>query len=123
MTRINNLKRGTLADTSRRLRAVETGTPNNSGSIGAGGLRVHSGGVITIENGGLKVPGTAEIIGSLIASGPIQFDGPVNIPGPFIIEGTTDITGPITVDGASTFNGDVTSTGDFTHTGPLNIDG
>lgn len=99
MSALDNLSTGELQDILRRLRVLETAAGLQSSSIGAGGLRVHSGGVITIENGGLKVTGSAEIIGSLVASGTIEFNGPVDITGPLTIAGKADITGPTKVTG------------------------
>jgi len=101
---INNLTQP-MNDSPRRLRAVETGAPMNSGAVGSGGFEVYDGGVITISNGGLVVTGSAEIIGELIASGTISFTGTLTqsgestFTGPTHIEGETDITGDTTVTG------------------------
>lgn len=93
----DNLSRGDLGKIWKAIRDLRHATPLNKASIGRGGLRVHSGGVITIENGGLKVTGTAEIIGKLIASGTIEFNGPVKITGPLDISGLTQIMGDLRV--------------------------
>lgn len=98
MAGLHDLSAGAyFADRDKRQRAMETAAPLRNASIGAGGLRVHSGGVITIENGGLRVTGTAEIIGKLIASGQIEFNGPVRITGPLDITGLTQIMGDLAI--------------------------
>ncbi len=97
MTKIDNLAKSNFREIDKRLRDNLHSTPLNKASIGRGGLRVHSGGVITIENGGLRVTGSAEIIGSLIASGTIEFNGPVKITGPLDISGLTQIMGDLQV--------------------------
>jgi len=76
---------------------IRYATNLNRASLGRGGLRVHSGGVITIENGGLVVTGTAEIIGRLIASGLVNFIGDVVITGPLDVSGPADVSGIMTV--------------------------
>jgi hypothetical protein len=91
MGKINDLTQGNLGEADRQAHRDRYATPMNGGSIGRGGLRVYDGGVITIENGGLRVTGTAEIIGTLIASGVINFTGDVNISGPL------DVTGLVTL--------------------------
>lgn len=95
MGQINNLAQGDFDDVLRRLRALEFATNQNNMAIGRGGLSVYDGGMITIENGGLRVTGTAEIIGRLIASGSIEFNGPVTITGPLDITGLTQIMGDL----------------------------
>lgn len=81
----------------RRLARLENATPLASSSIGRGGIRVYDGGMITIENGGLQVTGTAEIIGRLIASGLVTFIGDVVISGPLDVSGNVDVSGVMTV--------------------------
>ena len=97
MAKIDNLAKSDLKDIWKAIRDLRHATPLNKASIGRGGLRVHSGGVITIENGGLRVTGTAEIIGKLIASGTIEFNGPVKITGPLDISGLTQIMGDLRI--------------------------
>ncbi|SDW32783.1 hypothetical protein SAMN04487912_102342 [Arthrobacter sp. cf158] len=97
MSIIDNQAQGNVRDFDRRLRALEHASNMNSAAIGRGGIRVHSGGVITIENGGLMVTGTAEIIGRLIASGLVTFIGDVVISGPLDVSGTVDVSGVMTV--------------------------
>jgi hypothetical protein len=140
MAGLDDLSRGELGRMKRDVRQLGTAAPLQNSSIGAGGLRVHSGGVITIENGGLKVTGTAEIIGTLIASGVIDFTGDVTISGPLTIsgdtdvtgdfkvtgpthlEGATDIKGTLSVEGATTLKGDMTLTTGKIKAGGLTID-
>lgn len=95
MAKIDNLAKSDLKDIWKAIRDLRHATPLNKAAIGRGGLRVHSGGVITIENGGLRVTGTATIIGKLIASGTIEFNGPVKITGPLDISGLTQIMGSL----------------------------
>jgi hypothetical protein len=97
MSIIDNQAQGNIRDFDRRLRALEYASNMNSAAIGRGGIRVHSGGMITIENGGLRVTGTAEIIGRLIASGLVTFIGDVVISGPLDVSGTVDVSGVMTV--------------------------
>jgi len=123
MAGLDDLSRGELADILRRLRILETASPLQNASIGEDGLRVYNGGVITIENGGLNVTGTATITGTLQAdgtitftgtfnqSGPTTFTGDTKLNGPTHINGATDIKGALSVEGASTLKGDLDVTG------------
>ena len=123
MAGLDDLSRGELADILRRLRQLETASPLQNASIGANGLRVYDGGVITIENGGLRVTGTATITGTLQAdgtitftgtfnqSGPTTFTGDTKLNGPTHINGATDIKGSLSVEGASTLKGNLSVTG------------
>lgn len=97
MGAVNDLNAGNLGEIWRAIRQLQAATPLNSASIGAGGLRVYNGGMITIENGGLRVTGTAEIIGELLASGVIDFTGEVNISGPLDVSGLTTLMADLTV--------------------------
>lgn len=123
MAKIDDVTRGEFDALLRDVRQMRYATPLNGASIGSGGLRVYGGGVITIENGGLKVTGTAEIIGTLIASGIIDFTGDVTISGPLTVSGATDITGPLTIAGTTDITGNTTVTGDMTVTGPTHLNG
>jgi hypothetical protein len=128
MAGLDDLSRGELADILRRLRILETASPLQNASIGESGLRVYNGGVITIENGGLNVTGTATITGTLQAdgtialtgtltqSGPSTFTGDTKLNGPTHINGATDIKGALSVEGASTLKGnlDITGSGKIT---------
>ena len=123
MAGLDDLSRGELADILRRLRQLETASPLQNASIGANSLRVYDGGVITIENGGLRVTGTATITGTLQAdgtitftgtfnqSGPTTFTGDTKLNGPTHINGATDIKGSLSVEGASTLKGNLSVTG------------
>lgn len=97
MAEIDNLSKGELGRIWAAIRELRYASPVNNTAIGRDGLTVYDGGVITIENGGLRVTGTAEIIGQLIASGSITFNGPVRITGPLDISGLTRIMGDLQV--------------------------
>lgn len=97
MAGLDDLSRGDFGDILRRLRVLETASPLQNASIGANGLRVYDGGMITIENGGLRVTGTAEIIGRLFASGQVVLVGEVVISGPLDVSGDADVSGVMTV--------------------------
>lgn len=111
MAGLDDLSRGELPGILKRLRILETASPLQNASIGEGGLRVHSGGVITIENGGLKVTGSIDVIGELIASGILTFTGTLTqegestFTGATHFEGDTDVTGQLDVDGPMTTTG------------------
>ncbi|MGY2747201.1 hypothetical protein [Arthrobacter sp. UYCu723] len=97
MAQVDNLNQGQLGALIRRIEKLERGTPVNNAAIGRSGLLVYGGGVITIENGGLYVTGTAEIIGRLIASGIIDFTGDVTISGPLDVTGLMTLAGDLVV--------------------------
>ncbi|QSZ49416.1 polymer-forming cytoskeletal protein [Arthrobacter sp. D5-1] len=119
----------------RRVERLENNTNQNRSAIGRGGMSVYDGGMITIENGGLKVTGSAEIIGTLNANGTINMTGIFIASGEMQLNGTTvatgdfHIDGPLMVDGNTTFNGELNITGitnitgDTTVTGKLVTDG
>lgn len=118
MGQIDYLNGGSeLADLVRRIRALEFSSNQNNMAIGRSGLRVHSGGVITIENGGLVVTGSATISGELIA------DGIITMTGTFTATGDVNLNGPVDIAGNTTITGDVTSAGHFTQTGPTDLNG
>jgi len=114
---IDNMAQGNLGDILRRLRALEFASNQNNMAVGRGGIRVHGGGGITIENGGLVVSGSATISGLLEASGTI------NMTGTFTATGDVNLNGPTDIAGNTTITGDVTSTGHFTQTGPTDLNG
>ncbi|WOH20121.1 hypothetical protein IRJ34_07295 [Paenarthrobacter sp. GOM3] len=98
MSQIQNLENDPVIQRLvQRVRQLEYASNQNNMAIGRSGLRVHSGGVITIENGGLVVTGTAEIVGRLIASGLVTFIGDVVISGPLDVSGNVDVSGVMTV--------------------------
>jgi hypothetical protein len=97
MAGLDDLSRSEVAEIRRLIRELSMAAPLQNASIGAGGLRVYGGGVITIENGGLKVTGTAEIIGELIATGVVNFEGEVNITGPLDVSGLVTLMSDLVV--------------------------
>lgn len=129
MSKIHNLNAGDFPDLLRRVRTLETATPLNNASIGRNGLRVYDGGVITIENGGLHVTGSATIIGALNADGTINMSGIFIASGEMRLNGSTvatgdfTISGPLLVDGNTTFNGELDINGPLTVTGDTKLDG
>jgi hypothetical protein len=123
MGAVNNLNQGDVAEIWRAIRQLQVATPLNSASIGAGGLRVYDGGVITIQNGGLSVTGTASILGTLIASGVITLTGTLTQSGPTTFTGDTKLNGPTHINGATDITGNTTVTGDFKVTGPTHLEG
>jgi len=103
---IDDLNGSSLPDILRRLRALEFASNQNNMAVGRGGIRVHSGGVITIENGGLVVTGSAEIVGELLASGVIVLSGEVTVSGPLtVVDGGKITAGSIELnpDGSAKF--------------------
>lgn len=123
MAKIDDVTRGEFDALLREVRQLRYATPLNGASIGSGGLRVYGGGVITIENGGLRVTGTAEIIGALVASGTITFTGPVNITGELIVTGPTHLNGEMEIAGDTSVVGDFDVSGPMTTTGTLSVEG
>lgn len=129
MGQIDNTAQGNLGDIFRRLRALEHASNMNSSAVGRGGIRVHGGGGITIENGGLVVSGSATISGILDATGSINMEGTFTATGTVRLSGQTDIWGPLIVtgdtdlDGTTTISGNTSVTGDFTVTGPTDLNG
>lgn len=123
MAGLDDLSRGELPDIFRRLRALETAAPLQNASIGAGGLRVYGGGVITIQDGGLSVTGTATIIGTLIASGVLTLTGTLTQSGPSTFTGDTSLNGPTHINGATDITGAAVVTGDMRVEGPTHLNG
>jgi hypothetical protein len=91
-------------------------------SIGRAGFRVHSGGFITIENGGLEVTGTANIIGTLTGFGLLDWWGPWFLRGNGGISGNLLVSGLTTLNGAVTLNSDLTVGTGRILAGPVSID-
>ncbi|WP_028275222.1 hypothetical protein [Arthrobacter sp. I3] len=123
MAGLDDLSRGELKDILRRLRTLETASPLQNASIGSNGLRVYDGGVITIQNGGLSVTGTASITGTLQADGTVAFTGTFTQSGPTTFTGDTKLNGPTHINGTTDIAGNVTATGTFTNNGPTNLNG
>jgi hypothetical protein len=105
----------------RLIRDQTTALIQRSG-IGSAGLRVHSGGFITIENGGLEVEGTATVSGLLTGNGTFDWWGPsilrgtVNITGDLYTSGQLGVSGPTVLGGPVTMNNTLTlgATGQIT---------
>jgi len=79
--------------------------------------------VITIENGGLVVTGSASVTGTFIMSGDADFTGTVDISGPLTIQGETNITGNLTVAGPTKITGRTEVDGNFLVNGPMRTTG
>jgi len=94
-----------INELKRQIRQLGTATIQNS-SVGRAGIRVHSGGIVLIENGGLDVTGTASVLGILAGSGEFDWEGsaelsgPVKITGPFTVDGLTELLKTLSVKGA-----------------------
>lgn len=129
MTKIVDLSTGNLDGIWRAIRALQNATPLNNASIGRSGLLVYDGGVITIENGGLVVSGTASISGFLNVTGTATISGLLDVTGNTRLTGQTDIWGPLIVtgdtdlDGLTTITGDTSITGNLDVTGPTTVSG
>lgn len=123
MPQIDDVKGGGLRSARRQAREASTATPLSSSSVGRGGLRVHSGGKITIQNGGLSITGTAEVIGKMIGSGELTWSGPVTITGDVSMTGDVDMTGVVTISGPLNIIGAVDITDDLDISGNTTITG
>ena len=141
MGQIDDVNGSALPDILRRLRALEFASNQNNMAVGRGGIRVHSGGGITIENGGLNVTGSATIVGTLnadgtinmsgifVASGEMQLNGTTiatgdfQVEGPLLVDGNTTFNGELTINGITNITGDVTVTGKLVTDGPVDING
>lgn len=121
--RTDNLNASELKDLARRITALERATPLNNASIGRNGLRVHSGGVITIQNGGLSITGTAEVIGALIGSGQLTWTGNVSFTGPVDLEGDVAITKTLDVTAGAVFRSTLNTVGASAFGGTVSIVG
>ena len=129
MTNIKDLSRGDVGAIWDAIHELQFSSNQNNSAIGRSGLLVYDGGVITIENGGLNVTGSATISGTLIAAGEIEMSGTftatgdVNLNGPTAIAGDTTVTGDFTVSGPTSLQGVTTIVGDTTVTGTFDVDG
>ncbi|QSZ53074.1 hypothetical protein RI444_16540 [Paenarthrobacter sp. AT5] len=129
MTNIKDLSRGDVGAIWAAIRELQFSSNQNNSAIGRSGLLVYDGGVITIENGGLNITGSATISGLLEASGTINMSGTftasgdVNLNGPTAIAGDTTVTGDFTVSGPTSLEGVTTIVGDTTVTGAFDVDG
>lgn len=129
MAQIDDVNGSPIPGILQRLRALENAAPQNNMAVGRNGIRVHSGGGITIENGGLSVTGSASVSGFMGVSGTAEITGLLAVSGTTRLTGQTDIWGPLIVtgetdlDGLTTINGDTSVTGILTVTGPLRVTG
>lgn len=117
MTNIKDLSRGDVGAIWAAIRELQFSSNQNNSAIGRSGLLVYDGGVITIENGGLNVTGSATI------SGLLEVAGTINMTGTFTATGDVNLNGPVDIAGNTTITGDVTSAGHFTQTGPTDLNG
>lgn len=105
---VNHLGVGGLEQQVQQLwhavRAVSKATLQN-GAIGRAGLRIYDGGILTIENGGLSVTGTASVAGTLTGSGTFDWTGPILLKGAVNVTGNSVFTGTVNVTGNSAFGG------------------
>lgn len=93
-----------INELKRQIRQLGTATIQNS-SIGRAGIRVYDGGVITIENGGLRVIGWIDVDGEIRVAGTLRGTGELVWTGKITASGQTDLTGPTKVTGAFTVDG------------------
>lgn len=87
---------------------LQTATPLANASIGRGTLTVYDGGIILIDNGGLKIVGWADIIGSLEVTGQINGTGDLNWAGKAFLDGPVEITDTLKVLAVTTLLSDLT---------------
>lgn len=99
-----------IGDLRRMIKQMVAQSIQN-GAIGRAGLRVYDGGWINIENGGLKVIGSAII------------EGLLNVTGRVLGTGTLDWTGPWFLKGKGEISGDTKGTGNLDWTGPWKLAG
>lgn len=102
-----------------RLEAVEEyirSNPLQSASIGRGGIRVYDGGVILIENGGLRVVGWADILGALNGEGNLNWSGSAFFDGPVEITDTLKVLAATTLEAVTRVLGDLRVEADGTIT-------
>ena len=100
----------TIGDLKKVIKQMVAASIQN-GAIGRAGLRVYDGGWINIENGGLRVIGSAIIEGILDVTGKLTGSG------------TLDWTGPWKLKGKGEISGDTTGTGRLDWTGPWKLAG
>lgn len=113
---VNHPGRGMSDEQQRQIRQQATATIQNAG-VGRDGIRVHDGGWIRIEGGGLSVTGTATVSGDLDVTGEETVSGTLTVTGHLNGNGDIDWTGP------SIFRGTVNVTGNSAFSGTLNIGG
>lgn len=134
-----NPNSGNLKDILKRIYKLEHAAPMNNAAIGRDGLLVYDGGVITIENGGLNITGSATISGTLDVSGTTNLSGVNNLSGENHLTGPTDVAGNFEIisgglfkagesvinpDGSAAFGlFDIAANGDLASKGALSIEG
>ena len=82
----------TIGDLKKVVKQMVAASIQN-GAIGRAGLRVYDGGWINIENGGLRVIGSAIIEGILDVTGRLTGSGTLDWTGPWKLAGNGEITG------------------------------
>ena len=82
----------TIGDLKKVVKQMVAASIQN-GAIGRAGLRVYDGGWINIENGGLRVIGSAIIEGILDVTGKLTGSGTLDWTGPWKLAGNGEITG------------------------------
>lgn len=99
-----------------------------NGSIGRAGIRVHDGGWIRIEDGGLAITGAQTVSGRLEGSGVFDWTGPLflrgntGVTGILQVTGATTLAGSLVVSGAMTLNNNLTLGSGRIVAGPVTID-
>lgn len=115
MARIDNLGQGEFRELLRRISSLENATPLSNTSVERGRLRMYSGSELLIEDGNLKVTGTATVNGQLVGTGTFTWTGPTNLNGPTNINNTLTVgsgsikAGPITIDKSGPYAGRIAS--------------
>lgn len=130
-----NLGQGDLKTLIDRIERLERANPLSNSSLGRGQMRFYDGSVLLIQNGALKVTGSAtisglldvtgraEISGLLDVTGTANISGILNVSGQTTLSGTTTIAGPTGVTGKLTIQGDTSITGKLDITGNTTIGG
>lgn len=106
----------------REVRRAVKQTIQNA-SIGRAGIRVYDGGWITIENGGLDIEGTAQVVGLLTGNGTLDWFGPWKLRGVGLISGDVDGTGTLDWTGTAYFKGPTGIQGNFAVSGQTTLSG
>lgn len=130
-----NLGQGDLKTLIDRIERLERANPLSNSSLGRGQMRFYNGSVLLIENGALRVTGSAtisglldvsgraEVSGLLDVTGTANISGILNVSGQTTLSGTTTIAGPTGITGALTVQGLTDVTGELNVTGPTTLDG
>lgn len=124
-----NLGQGDLKTLIDRIERLERANPLSNSSLGRGQMRFYNGSVLLIQNGALKVTGSATISGLLDVtgraeiSGLLDVSGTANISGILNVSGQTTLSGTTTIAGPTGITGKLTIQGDTSITGQLDISG